>query len=207
MGKPYSMNGFFGVWSEALKRDEPTVAFELLNGRGRFLFMMFFDPEDERTKDKLFLFLQNTRYMLRLKLYGAHSRGEFQIYLEEWQVARIRRELQLEGGVGGPAFEITRFIEALNASIPPSIPLASKIKLLRENRAAYQSDLEDILDFYDKTELIGEMQLPPEKKPKERTLRKLYLYSAQSPEDVATYIDDLKNRNCTLTWRAPSQAA
>jgi hypothetical protein len=204
MSKPYSMNGFFGVWSEALKRDEPTVAFELLNGRGRFLFMMFFDPEDERTKDKLLLFLQNTRYMLRLKLYGAHRKGEFQIYLEDWQVAKIRRELQLDGA-DGPAFDIAKFIDALNANIPSSIPLASKIKLLRENRPAYQDDLADILDFYDRTELIGEMQLPPEKKPKEKTVRKLYLYSAQSPEDVAAYIDDLKSRNCTLSWRVPNR--
>jgi len=205
MDKPYSMNGFFGIWSEALNRDEPTVAFELLNGRGRFLFMMFFDPEDERTKDKLLLFLQNTRYMLRLKLYGAHRKGEFKIYLKDWQVAKIRLELQLDGA-SGPAFDIGRFIDTLNANIPASIPLASKIKLLRENRPAYQDDLVDILDFYDKTELIGEMRLPSEKKPKERTLRKLYLYSAQSPEDVATYIDDLKARNCTLSWRIPLPA-
>jgi hypothetical protein len=203
MGTPYSMDGFFGVWSEALKRDEPTVAFELSNGRGRFLFMMFFDPEDERTKDKLLLFLQNTRYMLRLKLYGAHRKGEFRIYLEDWQVARIRSELQLEGS-DGIAFDVSRFILALNAKIPASLPLASKIKLLRENRPAYQDDLADILDFYDRTELIGEMRLPPERKPKEKTLRKLYLYSAQSPEDVATYIQQLKRRNCTLSWRVPS---
>lgn len=204
MGKPYSMNGFFGIWSEAFKRNEPTIAFELVNGRGRFLFMMFFDPEDERTKDKLLVFLQNTKYMLRLKLYGAHRKGEFQIYLEDWQVVRIRCELQLND-IAGPTFDISRFIETLNASIPMSIPLASKIKLLRDNLPAYQDDLADILDFYDRTELIGEMRLPPEKKPKERTLRKLYLYSTQSPDDVAAYINDLKSRNYTLSWRAPNR--
>lgn len=205
MGTPYSMNGFFGIWSEALERSEPTIAFELANGRGRFLFIMFFDPEDERTKDKLLLFLQNTKYMLRLKLYGAHRKGEFQIYLEDWQVAKIRQELLLSG-VGGPPFDIGRFLESLNGSIPLSIPLASKIKLLRDSRAAYQEHLADILDFHDRTELIGEVQLPPEKRPKEKTLRKLYLYSAQSPEDIATYISDLKSRNCTLSWRTPSCA-
>lgn len=202
MGKPYSMNGFFGVWAEALKRDEPTVAFELANGRGRFLFMMFFDPEDERTNDKLLLFLQNTRYMLRLKLYGAHHRGEFQLYLEDWQIARVKRELQLDGADGSP-FDIVRFIDVLNANIPQSIPLAAKIQLLRENRPAFQDDLVDILDFYDRTELIGEMRLSQERKPKERTLRKLYLYSTQSPKEVAAYIEDLKRRNCTLSWRVP----
>ncbi|WP_433704171.1 hypothetical protein [Paraburkholderia sacchari] len=202
MGTPHSMNGFFAVWFEALDQDEPTVAFEIRNGRGRFLFMMFFDPEDEKTKDKLLVFLQSTRYMLKLKLYGAHDRGDFRIFLEDWQVEKIKRELQLEGGEG-PAFDIAKFLDVLNASIPRSVPLSTKVKLLRENRGAYQDDLADILDFHKRTELIGERQLPPEKKPRERTLRKLYLYSAQSPEDVAAYIVDLKRRNCTVCWREP----
>jgi hypothetical protein len=202
MGTPYSMNGFFGVWSEALERDEPTVAFEIRNGRGRFLFMMFFDPEDEKTKDRLLVFLQSTRYMLKLKLYGAHDKGDFRIFLEDWQVEKIKRELQLEGGEG-PAFDITKFLDALNAGIPRSVPLATKVKLLQENRGAYHDDLADILDFHKRTELIGERQLPPEKKPRERTLRKLYLYSSQSPEDIAAYIFDLKRRNCTVCWREP----
>ncbi|MCZ2903322.1 hypothetical protein [Burkholderia thailandensis] len=200
MGTPYSMNGFFGVWSEALQRDEPTVAFEIKNGRGRFLFMMFFDPEDEKTKDKLLLFLQNTRYML--KLYGFHEKGDFRLFLDDWQVEKIKRELQLDGG-SGPAFDIVQFIEGLNASIPQSVPLADKIMLLRENRTAYQDDLGNILDFYKKTELIGEKQLPSGQSPRERTLRKLYLYCARSPEDVAAYIDDLKRRNATVCWREP----
>lgn len=202
MGKPYSMNGFFGVWSEALERDEPTVAFEIRNGRGRFLFMMFFDPEDEKTNDKLLLFLQNTRYMLRLKLYGAHDKRDFRLFLEDWQVDKIKRELQLERG-DGPVFDIAKLLAALNANIPQSIPLAEKIKLLRGNRAAYQDELANILDFHRRTELIGERQLSPKQTPRERTLRKLYLYSARSPEDVAAYIDDLKRRNCTVCWREP----
>ncbi|MGZ2749667.1 hypothetical protein [Burkholderia stagnalis] len=205
-GMPYQMNGFFGVWSEALSRNEPTVAFELVNGRGRFLFMMFFDPEDEKTKDRLFLFLQNTRTMLPLKLYGSHRAGDFRLYLNGGDVEKIKRELQIEGATGH-AFDLGRFIDALNASIPQSVPLATKVGLLRRNRPALQAHLADIVDFNDRTELIGEMQLPEGKKPKERTLRKLYLYSMDSPEDVATYINDLKRRNVTLSWRVPANAA
>jgi hypothetical protein len=100
-------------------------------------------------------------------------------------------------------FRAPAHIDTLNANIPQSLSLAEKIKLLRENRAAYQDDLANILDFYKRTELIGERQLPPEQRPRERTLRKLYLYSARSPEDVAAYIDDLKRRNCTVSWRVP----
>ncbi|EIF28508.1 hypothetical protein BCh11DRAFT_03927 [Burkholderia sp. Ch1-1] len=206
VGTPYQMNGFFGVWSEALGRDEPTVAFEVSNGRGRFLFMMFFDPEDEKTKDRLFLFLQNTRAMLPLKLYGSHRAGDFRLYLDSRDVEKIKRELQIEDGTG-PAFDIGRFIDALNASIPQSVPLATKVGLLRQNRSALREHLPDIVDFHDRTELIGEMNLPEGKKPKERTLRKLYLYSTDSPEDVAAYIKDLKRRNVTLSWRVPANAA
>lgn len=203
MGTRYLMNGFSGVWNESQSRDEPTVAFQIENGRGRFLFMMFFDPEDGETRDKLLVFLQNTQYMLRLKLYGSHYRGEFQLFLEDWQVEKIKRELQLAGR-GGPAFDMERFMQSMNASIPQSMPLAAKIKLLRENRNAYQTELAKILDFHDRTELVGEMPLPPEKKPREKTLRKLYLYSTRSPEDVAIYIGELKRRNHTLRWRAPT---
>jgi hypothetical protein len=83
MGTRFSLNRLSGGWSEALSRNEPTFAFELFNGRGRFLFMMFFDPDDESTNDKLLLFLQNSRCMLYLKLYGAHRKGEFMMYLNE----------------------------------------------------------------------------------------------------------------------------
>lgn len=95
-------------------------------------------------------------------------------------------------------------MQSMNASIPQSMPLAAKIKLLRENRNAYQTELAKILDFHDRTELVGEMPLPPEKKPREKTLRKLYLYSTRSPEAVAIYIGELKRRNHTLRWRAPT---
>ncbi|QBC42099.1 hypothetical protein [Iodobacter fluviatilis] len=191
------------VWTEALERNEPTLAFELSNGRGRFLFMMFFDPEDKSTKDQLLLFLQNTRYMLPLKLYGAHSKGDFRIFLESWQVEKIKKELQLEY-TDGAAFDITSFIDALNKKIPESIKLAEKIKILRDNLPAYNSELKNILDFHERTELIGEVRLPDGKAPREKTLRKLYLYSTRSPEYVAEYIANLKSRNCTLSWRIPS---
>lgn len=75
-----------------MARSEPTIAFEVRNGRGRFLFLMFFDPEDKATNDRLLVFLQNTRHMLELKLYGAHERGQFDIYLKRQDVAAIKRE-------------------------------------------------------------------------------------------------------------------
>lgn len=57
MKTPLSLHALSGVWSKAIARDEPTIAFEVTNGLGRFLFMMFFDLEDKTTKDRLFVFL------------------------------------------------------------------------------------------------------------------------------------------------------
>lgn len=205
MGTPLSLNSLFGVWSEAMARNEPTIAFEVRNGRGRFLFMMFFDPEDKATKDRLLVFLQNTRHMLELTLYGAHERGQFDIYLKRRDVDAIKRELELEGDTGLP-FDEARFVSALNAVLPASLPLAAKVETLRANMPAIQDRLSTILDDHHKTELIGERQLPQQQRPREKTLRKLYLYSTDAPEAVAVYIEGLKKRNCTLAWRVPGTA-
>lgn len=196
------LNGLFGIWSEAQTRNEPTITFEIAINQGRFLFMMFFDPDDAKTKDQLLVFLQNTQYMLRLKLYGSHKQGNFQIYLSQADIEAIKRELKLAGH--GALFEITQFIDTLNFRIPDSLPLARKIEVLRANLAAIASHLNDILDFAARTELIGEIRLPSNKRPQEKTLRKLYLYSTDSPDAVAQYIGSLKKRNCTLAWRLPN---
>lgn len=201
MATPLSLDGLFGLWSEARRRNEPTVAFELVNGRGRFLFMMFFDEEDPETKDKLLLFLQNSRSMLNLKLYGAHERGQFLLYLRDSQVDQIRRELELTDSLG-PVFDLTRFIGALNQAMPKSLPLASKIQVLQENRSVLEPHMPDLVDEFLKTELIGPMQLDSSKRPREKTLRKLYLYGG-SPLVVAKKIEELKKQNCTLRWRVP----
>ncbi|MFZ3001607.1 MAG: hypothetical protein WA071_14870 [Undibacterium umbellatum] len=203
MGTSFQLNKLFGLWTEAQIRDEPTIAFEISIGKGRFLFAMFFDPEDKKTKDQLLLFLQNTRHMLPLTLYGSHSKGVFQIYLKPADVDAIKRELQLEGH--GEPFEISAFIDSLNAQIPNSLPLAQKIDTLRTNMTAISGYLNEILDFAMRTELIGERQLPPNKKPREKTLRKLYLYSTNSAASVAAYIAALKKRNRTLSWRVPAE--
>ena len=202
MGTPLSLNGLFGVWSEAMARNEPTIAFEVRNGRGRFLFMMFFDPDDKATSDRLLVFLQNTRHMLELKLYWAHERGQFDIYLKRQDVDAIKRELELAGDAGLP-FDEARFVSALNAVLPVSLPLAEKVETLRTNMQVIRDRLSTILDDHNKTELIGEKQLPHQQRPREKTLRKLYLYSTDAPEAVAIYIENLKKRNCTLAWRVP----
>lgn len=203
MGTRYSLSGLSGVWSEAVKRHEPTLAFELTNGRGRFLFMMFFDEGDESTKDDLLLFLQNIRSMLHIKLYGSHVRVQFDIFLNDTQIEQMKRELGLADH-HALAFDVGRFIQTLNSGIPKTLPLVSKIQVLRENRAVLEPHLPDLVDDHLKTELVGILQLDPSKRPREKTLRKLYLYGGP-PQKVAEEIERLKERNCTLRWRVPSR--
>jgi hypothetical protein len=205
MGTPFFLNQLSGVWREAVERNEPTVAFEVAINQGRFLFLMFFDPEDVTTKDRLLLFLQNTMVMLPLKMYGAHTKGIFQIFLGTREIAAIREELQL--GVGATAFSIEDFMADLDSRIPATLPLARKIAVLRANRGAMRNHLNEVLDLAERTELIGELPLPANKKPREKTLRKLYLYSNNSPEAIARYIEELKARNVTLAWRVPKTKA
>ena len=39
------------------------------NGRGKFLFMMFLPDEDKEAKDKLYIFMRNTRDKTLRKMY------------------------------------------------------------------------------------------------------------------------------------------
>ena len=48
---PFNFTGLAGVYREAYLRNDPTVAFELRNGRGRFVFLIFFSEEDSTVKD------------------------------------------------------------------------------------------------------------------------------------------------------------
>lgn len=57
-----------------------------------------------------------------------------------------------------------------------------------------------VVDENDKTILIGPVQLPNDKKPQEKTLRKLYLYADGNEHDIAKLIRQLKCHNMTVAW-------
>ena len=40
MADKFSLNGISNIFNESIARNEPTLAFELRNGKGLFLFMM-----------------------------------------------------------------------------------------------------------------------------------------------------------------------
>jgi hypothetical protein len=198
--EPYNFTGMREIYSNAIRAKEPTIAFELRNGRGRFLFMMFFSEDDEESRDALFVFLLRTQVLLRLKMYGSHRKGDFNVYFTDTDILKIRQELELEQNT--TLFEFRRFLGGLNSQIPANIPFAEQIGTLRENRAIFQNDsrLRRVIDEESKIYFTGVIQLPDNKHPREKTLRKLYLHLDANPQSVHTLIQLLKQRNCTVGW-------
>lgn len=60
MADKLSLNGISNIFNESIARNEPTLAFELRNGKGLFLFMMFFNYEDDSTKEAIYLHEEHT---------------------------------------------------------------------------------------------------------------------------------------------------
>lgn len=202
MNDKYSLDGLTDIFIESNRKEEPTLVFEIKNGKGRFLFMMFFDYEDETSKDYVFIFMKNISKMLKLKLYGNHEKGQFYIYLSGWMKDLFKKELLIE--TNNPAqnlFEFDRFFNDLNLAIPKTLSLSQKIYELKNSWNEVKKNLpKDIIDDEDKTILIGDVKLPPNKRPQEKTLRKLYLYADGNPEDIAELINRLKSLNRTVAW-------
>lgn len=194
----FNLTGLSRIYSEAMRRADPTLAFEITNGRGRFVFLMFFSPEDAESKDRLFLQLRNTRVFLELKTYGSHRKGDFLIYFNEFDQVYIRDELQL--GTSGARFVFTDFLEEVNHQIPESLPLQPKLNKLREVWPEVENKLSHTIDNADKTILMGIRRLPEGKNPQDKTLRKLYVYTNGSADVITNLINALKNARVTLAW-------
>jgi hypothetical protein len=200
MSDSFNLTGLFPLFTESIARNERTLAFEVANGKGRFLFLMFFDDEDVETYDRLFMYLRSLRYILTLKLYGNHSGGKFDMYLSSWQEEKIKLELGITNARSESPFELKRFLENLNASFPQSLALKEKIVNLRRYWKEVKPFLPDkIVKDEDKTVLIGEKKLT-RGKPQEKTLRKLYLHTEGEPDDIAELIKCLKAANMTVAW-------
>jgi len=206
--EPYNFTGMREIYSNAIRAKEPTIAFELRNGRGRFLFMMFFSEDDDESRDALFMFLLKTQVLLQLKMYGSHRKGDFNVYFTDTDILKIRQELELEQN-NTTQFEFQRFLGDLNSQIPANIPFAKQIGTLRENRAIFQNDsrLRKVIDEGNKMYCTGPIRLPDNKHPREKTLRKLYLHLDANPQYVHTLIQALKERNWTVGWSDVPSAA
>ncbi|GAS80321.1 hypothetical protein [Paenibacillus amylolyticus] len=184
------------IYSEALLSDDKTLIFETHIGKGRFLFMMFLSEEDKDSKDKLFVYLRNTKSMLNIKMYGNHEKGKFEVYITDQLQRKFVEELQLNSYKG--SFDFMHFLEQLNDSFPKTINHNNKIAELRKNKSIITPL--NIVDESDRTVLKHEMRLSKDKKPQDKTLRKLYVYTDGSVEDITELINLLKKFNMTVAW-------
>ena len=79
--------------------------------------MIFLSDEDEKSKDKLFVYMRNTRRLLELKMYGNHFKDKFLIYFKDRDQQAFLDELNLNVNDGN-SFKFEDFLECLNANIP-----------------------------------------------------------------------------------------
>ena len=209
MADPFNLNGLHPLFCEALERNETTLTFEVSNGRGRFLFLMFFDYDDFESQDQLFIYLRNTKTWMKVKLYGNHKRGKFLIYVNLSQEIKIKEELGINSNkTKNPfnPFNLYEFLKNLNSSFPKTLPLKVAIENFRANLDLIQknSDLsKKLIDEANKTVLLCEVRLPKTKTPRMKTLRKLYFYTKADPNDIDNLISRLKKANITVAWTTP----
>lgn len=198
-----SFSNLQGVFRESIQQEEPTLAFEIKNGKGKFLFMMFFDEKDAETKDLLFIFLKNTRRMLKLRMYGNHFNGQFDIFIKPFMEKWFIEELELKTNNRANPFDIEKFFFSLNHNIPQQLPLVSKIDTIRDSWSQIKDHIpKEIVDENEKIYLMHPKVLPKNMKPQEKTLRKLYLYTDGNSKDIAELIIHLKRMNTTVCWTA-----
>lgn len=57
-----------------------------------------------------------------------------------------------------------------------------------------------LVDDADRTILIGLKNLPEGNKPRDKTLRKLYLYVDGVTDEITSFLESIKSRNITLAW-------
>lgn len=202
----FNFTGLYPAFLEAVSRHEPSIAFTLIDGQGRFVFLLFM-ATDSKGKIawgnlELFILLGRTQRMLRLKLLGNHKiKGDFKIRLTQEDEAAIREELNIGAGTTGPAFLIGDFLSKLNGLIQQSIPLEEKIEVIRADGAKIESECKDHIDQATKIYLLRAGPLPAGYFPREETLRKLYMLNASS-DDIASLIRHLKRIRWTVFWTA-----
>lgn len=191
----FNFNRLQNIYFATLNSDDKTTAFDIQIGKGRFLFMMYLSDEDKEAKDTLFIYMRNTKVLRKLKMYGSHKKGTFDVYISEKIQNEMTEELCLTHS--GKPFDFEHFLEELNSNIPLEIRQETKIKTLRENRKIISSL--DVVDEAKKTVLIGDKHLSVGK-PQDKTLRKLYLYTDADVKDIDELIKLLKKFNRTVAW-------
>lgn len=189
----FNLGNLFNIYKQA-EEETKAVIFESHIGKGRFLFMIFFSEEDS-SKDKFFLYLRNTNELISSILYGNHSKGDFYIYPSKIIQDKLVKELQLKEGTG--TFNFNTFMQQFNESIPQSILAAERMRLMKNHKNVISQT--DAIDEAEKTHLLSIKRLSVGT-PRDKTLRKLYLYTENNPRDIESLISILKKANYTTMW-------
>ncbi|WCM19918.1 hypothetical protein NDK50_00055 [Paraburkholderia bryophila] len=200
----FNFTGLHPAFLEAVQRHEPSIAFTLTDGIGKFTFLLFMKTDSAGKivwgQQELFILLARTQGMIRRGLYGNHrAGGDFTVYLTDEHENAIRAELGLGKSATGNAFVLRDFLAKLNGLIPTSIPLEAKTAVIREHRVAIKAHCADYIDKAARVYLLRAGPLADGKRPREETLRKLYMLDA-SREDVAALIRNLKQIRWTTFW-------
>jgi hypothetical protein len=195
----FNFTGLKHIYSDALDSTDPTIAFEIQNGAGVFVFMMFLSKEEIKKNDKLFLYFRNINTLQNIKLYGNHQSGDFYAYINQDLEELIRLELQLQGGIGNE-FNLNNFLNNINNNIPLVLPSFTKGEILRRAWPDLAERMRDVVDDADKTILIGLKRLKKNTKARDKTLRKLYLYVESHDNSIASFIEEIKKKPFTLAW-------
>ncbi|RKP48278.1 hypothetical protein [Trinickia fusca] len=205
MTTEFNFTGLHPAFLEAVQRHEPSIAFTLIDGLGKFTFLLFLRTDSAGKivwgELELFILLARTQGVIRRKLYGHHrAAGDFTAYLTNDNEKAIRAELGLgESATGAAAFVLHDFLAKLNEMIPASISLEAKMAVIKEHRTVIQTHCADYIDNASKVYLLRVGPLEAGKKPREETLRKLYMLAAPR-EDVAALIRNLKQIRWTTFW-------
>ena len=155
----FNFSGLHQAFLEAISRHEPTLAFTLIEGVGRFSFLLFLTT-DSAGKIKwgdleLFILLARTQKMLHFKLLGNHkTAGDFKVYFTPEDEDSIRKELDILGSLGGPAFDLDGFLNRLNMMIPSSIPLSAKIEVMNLHSGVIRQHCAKYIDSASKVYLL-----------------------------------------------------
>jgi len=206
----FNFKGLHPAFLEAINRHEPSIAFTLADGRGRFVFLLFIATSSSGRIQwgelELFVLLARTQRMLRFRLYGNQKlQGDFRVYLKESDEEAIREELGLQHAGRGPQFVLQDLLARLDAMIPASVPINAKIDCIQDNRDAIRANCGAHIDDATKVYLLRAAPLPEGKHPREETLRKLYMLDAPT-NDIAALIANLKRIRWTTYWTATPPA-
>ncbi|MCT4708899.1 hypothetical protein MUA04_01515 [Enterobacteriaceae bacterium H11S18] len=194
----FNFSNLKNIYSEAWGGNDPTIAFEIREGAGCFVFMMFLSKEDAEQNDRLFVYFRNINTLITIKLYGSHAAGDFMAYIKAREQDLIRQELQLQGG--GNPFNLEHFLNTLNNAIPQFLPPTTKTEVLQRTWPSIRTEMRTLVDDAHKTVLIGLKPLPEGKKPKDKTLRKLYLHVNGVTNEIGEFLNVIRSRNITLAW-------